>query len=74
MRRDYVLEFVWLMQNYQAAGRSDVQELLRTPSITRLIGDEQGKAAELVAALPDSVQKEPRRELSKFAAHDTGVD
>jgi hypothetical protein len=37
MAPDYLLEFVWLMQHYGAARRQDVDELLRTPAIARLL-------------------------------------
>ena len=53
MARDYVLEFVWLMKNYGAARRRDVQELLRTPSMVRVLGQEREQANHIVAGIPD---------------------
>ena len=55
MSVDYVLEFAWLMQQYRAARRRDVQELLRTPAMSRLLLNDRQRAAELVAGAPDEV-------------------
>ena len=52
MARPYVLEFAWLMQHYEAARRRDVQELLRTPAMTRLLSKERNHAASIVAGIP----------------------
>jgi len=49
----YVLEFAWLMQHYEAARRRDVQELLRTPAMTRLLSKERNHAASIVAGIPE---------------------
>ena len=53
MARPYVLEFAWLMQHYKAARRRDVQELLRTPAMTRLLSKERDHAASIVAGIPE---------------------
>jgi len=51
MARPYVLEFAWLMQHYEAARRRDVDELLRTPAMTRLLSKERNHAASIVAGI-----------------------
>lgn len=51
----YTLEFVWLMQQYRAARRSDVEQLLGTPAMTRWIAGEREVAAKLLAQVPDVV-------------------
>jgi hypothetical protein len=53
MSVDYVLEFVWLLQKFGAARRRDVQELIRTPSMVRHLGEERTRAARLVADIPE---------------------
>ncbi len=53
MTSDYLLEFVWLMNKYGAARRRDVEELLRTPSVPRLLGQNLAEAAKLAAGVPD---------------------
>lgn len=55
MTVDYVLEFVWLMHEYRAARRRDVQELLRTPSMVRHLQNERARAARLVAGIPEEL-------------------
>ena len=49
MSPDYTLEFIWLLQQYRAARRRDLQELLRPPSMTRLLGEERARADQIVA-------------------------
>lgn len=53
----YVLEFVWLMQFYKAARRRDVQELLRTSAMVRLLGGEREDAANIVAEIPEELRE-----------------
>ena len=55
MAPPYALEFAWLMQHYKAARRRDVQELLRTPAMTRLLSKESDKAASIVAGIPEGL-------------------
>jgi hypothetical protein len=57
MKPDYVLEFLWLMKTYGAARRSDVQELLRTPTMARLLGQEREHASCLVDEIPEEPSK-----------------
>lgn len=56
MSLDYVLEFVWLMQKYQAARRADVEALLRAPAMVRLIAPERQRLGQITAGLPDEVK------------------
>ena len=58
MKPDYTLEFIWLLQQYRAARRRDLQELLRPPSMTRLLGKERARAEQIVA----ETLEEPCRE------------
>jgi hypothetical protein len=44
-----------LMQHYKAARRRDVQELLRTPAMTRLLAKERASAASIVAGVPEEL-------------------
>ncbi len=41
------------MQHYKAARRGDVQELLRTPAMTRLVSKERDHTASIVAGIPE---------------------
>ncbi len=51
----YILEFVWLLQTYKAGRRHDVEELIRTPSMTRWLGRERARMMELIALLPENI-------------------
>jgi hypothetical protein len=53
MRPDYALEFIWLMHEYRAARRRDVQELIRTPSMARHLQNERPRVTRLVAGIPE---------------------
>lgn len=53
MSQDYVLEFIWLMHEYRAARRRDVQDLIRTPSMARLLQNERSRVTRLVAGIPE---------------------
>ena len=54
MAPKYLLEFAWLMRRYRAARRADVEELMRTPSVARLLGPDRGKLNQIVAGIPDA--------------------
>ena len=56
MSQDYTLEFIWLMRKYKAAKRCDVKELIRTPSIIRLLGEDRAKAQGMVKEIPKEVE------------------
>ena len=47
---DYTVEFVWIMQKYNACDKDCIQNLLRTPSIQSLIADHTKRIHELVAS------------------------
>lgn len=55
MKRDYLLEFAWMMHRYKAAQRPDVKELFRTSSVSTLLGDGLPKAQDLIGQLPESL-------------------
>ena len=48
---DYTVEFVWIMAKYQACVRPVIEQLLRTPSITRHVAHFQERLTELTAML-----------------------
>jgi hypothetical protein len=52
MAPSYVVEFVWLMQRYQACRRQDIETLLGTPAMQKLMAGERTRVAALTAALP----------------------
>jgi hypothetical protein len=49
---DFLLEVAWLMQTYRAARRADMEELIRTPSVARLLGNNLDKLRQIVADTP----------------------
>lgn len=53
MTPDYALEFIWLVHEYRAARRRDVQELIRTPSMVRHLKAERPRVTRLVAGIPE---------------------
>jgi len=55
MKPAYTLEFLWILGRYQAARRTDVSELLRPPSMARLLGHEKDRALSLVAEVPEQL-------------------
>ena len=58
MATEYVVEFVWLMQRYQACTRKDIETLLGTPAMRKLVASEQKRLVDLVAAVPTTVGAE----------------
>jgi hypothetical protein len=55
MAPGYVVEFVWLMQRYQACSRKDIEALLGTPAMAKLMANERGRLAALAGSLPESL-------------------
>lgn len=55
MKPGYLLEFAWLLRAYGAARRRDVLELLRPPSVARLLGEKRTEAGHIVRGIPDDV-------------------
>lgn len=53
MKPDYAMEFAWVMKEYQAARRRDVEELFRTPSMKTLVARQRENVERLIQALPD---------------------
>jgi hypothetical protein len=51
---DYTVEFVWIMAKYQTCSRSVIEQLLRTPSITRHVVHFQERLVELTGMLEPS--------------------
>ena len=56
MKREYTMEFIWLLREHQAARRADVEELVRTPSMKKLLEAED--VGGLLKGLPDSASQE----------------
>lgn len=48
---DYTVEFVWIMAKYQACSRSVIEQLLRTPSIKKHVGQFRERLVELTGEL-----------------------
>ena len=55
MAPGYVVEFVWLMQRYQACSRKDIEALLRTPAMAKLMANARARLAALAGSLPESL-------------------
>ena len=55
MAPEYLLELIWILHRYKAARRSDGDELLRMPSVARLLGQNLAKAKQLVSELPEEL-------------------
>lgn len=66
MAPSYTLELLWLLQRYGAARRNDVRELLRSPSMARLLGKERTHAEQIVAETAEepSEERPPAEEKS----------
>ena len=52
MTPDYTIEFVWIMSKFQASSRSDIEALVRTPTMKRHLAPRSGRLAELLSGLP----------------------
>lgn len=50
MKSDYIMEFVWIMSEYKACTRCDIEELMRTPSIRSLITSNMNRYHEMMEA------------------------
>ena len=62
---DYTVEFVWIMAKYQACSRPTIEQLLRTPTITKHVAQFRERLAELEAALVDNARlSEALKELA----------
>ena len=48
MSVDYTVEFVWIMSKYNACSRENIEQLIRTPAIRRLIAKHQSRINELL--------------------------
>ena len=53
--REWAGEFVWLMQRYQACSRKDIETLLGTPAMEKLMATERSRLAALAGSLPESL-------------------
>jgi len=51
MKSDYVIEFVWIMSEYQACTRNDLEQLLKTPGMRSLISKHQQRLDTLTNSL-----------------------
>jgi len=48
MSPDYAMEFIWIMSQYNACNRKDIEQLIRTPSIRALISKHAQRINEMV--------------------------
>ena len=48
---EYAVEFIWIMGRYQAANREDLEELIRTPTIKKVVGKYRRKINEYLDLL-----------------------
>lgn len=48
MSNDYTFEFIWIMAKYNACGRENIEQLIRTPAIRRHIVKHQSRINELL--------------------------
>jgi hypothetical protein len=55
MAPGYLLEFAWLLRAYRAARRRDVLDLVRTPSVNRLLGEKRVTAEQILSGIPEEV-------------------
>lgn len=53
MKPDYTVEFIWIMSQYNACKREDIEELIRTPFIRSLISKHQTRINELMKDFQD---------------------
>ena len=51
MAPDYTVEFIWIMSEYNACSREDIEELIRTPSMRALITNHRPRVNELLEKL-----------------------
>jgi len=51
MRADYTVEFIWIMSQYKACCREDIQQLMRTPAIKALCSQHLAIIEELIESL-----------------------
>jgi ankyrin repeat protein len=51
MKSDYTVEFIWIMSKYKACRREDLEELIRTPSMKKLLYPHQQRIKELLGNL-----------------------
>lgn len=48
MKPDYTVEFIWIMSQYKASSKECIENLIRTPSIKKVIFDHQARIKELL--------------------------
>lgn len=54
MSSDYAMEFIWIMSQYKACTRKDIEQLIRTPSIRTLLSKHTQRLNEMVEGLEAS--------------------
>lgn len=52
MKADYVMEFIWLMSEYKACTRNDIETLIKTVSMRSLLSNHFNRYDEMLNALP----------------------
>lgn len=48
MQSDYVLEFIWIMSEYHACAKNDIEQLIKTPSIRSLIAKHGNRIEDMI--------------------------
>jgi len=48
MSSDYTLEYIWLMSQYKACRRENIEQLIRTPSMRALVSKDLHRLKELM--------------------------
>jgi hypothetical protein len=43
MKSDYTVEFIWIMSSYKSCSHDDIERILHTPTIKRLISKHQNR-------------------------------
>ncbi len=59
MNADYTVEFVWIMAEYGGCNREDVESLLGTPTIRKLIANLQSRVDQILSDFPSIEVAEP---------------
>ena len=52
LQPDYTVEFIWIMEKYNACNPESIEELIRTPSIRTLVSSKLSRINELIESFP----------------------
>ena len=48
MQSDYIMEFIWIMSEYQACKRDDMEALIKNPNMKALLSKHQNRFDEMM--------------------------